>query len=697
MGVPEAIALASRGFRVFPLHRNGTKPVHEGWTEYASSDVAEVFDLFCTAWDEKGNAFPLQSDPGYNVGVLCDNMLVVDVDTKKGRSGWASFMRFDPDRETFTVETKSGGRHYYYDTAGASFANTSGTLGEGLDTRSYHGYVVGPGSVVDGKEYRVLYDPGVIADPPAELLRELKPPKTKNTAPNTFAYLDDERCIAHAQAVLAATEGCVEGEQSKRTYDVACAMRDCGVSEGVALWLMLDYWNERNSPPLSADDMERRVANAYLYAADVPGNRSPLLHFDGIDTSQFRIEPDIQKAPSVGETDGAQAATDRGQPEATEWGFGNLTPLSDLKPRPWLVNDFLLAGDVTTMSAAGAGGKTTFMLNAAIQLAVGAEEVMGYKSAVAGRPVRSVIHSAEDSVDELARRVHGSCLKYGYDPKQVAPFIALSSGKDRDLKFALMSDTGNPVVGEKAVEQVVALAAQGDVGLIGLDPLANLHNLNENDSVQMTFLMSVFNQLAAVTGAAVLIMHHTHKSSDGSVGSSRGSGAIVNSSRISLVLNPLAPAEGAELGVPSRDIPRVSWIADGKSNMSEKTNKRRWYIMQSVTLWTGDSVGVPMGYKIEQKRSASDERMAKAIREHMDHTHNTALSLKECVNVLRDMHGEDLFLKMSQAEGERTLRQIIIRTPAFLEMNQGGKVVPTGCANIAQPDNVALFDRKPKL
>ena len=697
MGVPEALALARRGFRVFPLHRNGTRPVHEGWTEYASSDVGTVFDMFCTAWDDKGVAHPLQSDPGYNVGVLCDNMLVVDVDVKKGRSGWASFMRFDPDVETFTVETKSGGRHYYYDTAGASFANTSGTLGEGLDTRSHHGYVVGPGSVVDGKEYRVLYDPGVMADPPTDMLREMKPPKTKNTAANTFSYLDDDRCIAHAKAVLEATEGCVEGEQSKRSYDVACAMRDCGVSEGVALWLMLDYWNDRNSPPLAPDDMERRISNAYLYAADVPGNRSPLLHFEGIDTSQFVI-PEIKNASPTGETGEAQATADRGQqPEATEWGFGNLTPLSDLKPRPWLVNDFLLAGDVTTMSAAGAGGKTTFMLNAAIQLAAGADKVMGYTSAVAGRPVRSIIHSAEDSVDELARRVHGSCLKHGYDPKEIAPYIALSSGKDRDLKFALMNDAGNPVVGDKAVEQVIALAAKGDVGLIGLDPLANLHNLNENDSVQMTFVMSVFNQLAATTGAAVLVMHHTHKSSDGSVGSSRGSGAIVNSSRISLVLNPLSPQEGAELGVPMRDIPRVSWIADGKSNMTEKTNKRRWYIMQSVALWTGDSVGVPVNYEVERKRNASDERMAHAIREHMDCTHNTALSLRECVGVLRDMHGEDLFLKMAQAEAERTLRQIVLRVPAYLEMNSKGLVVPKGCSEEPVRDNVVPFDRTPKL
>jgi hypothetical protein len=68
-----------------------------------------------------------------------------------------------PPVDTFTVATASGGTHLYYTApAGIQLRNTGGDRGNGLgwkiDTRSWGGQVVAPGSVVHGRAYRVVLD-----------------------------------------------------------------------------------------------------------------------------------------------------------------------------------------------------------------------------------------------------------------------------------------------------------------------------------------------------------------------------------------------------------------------------------------------------------------------------------------------------------------------------------------------------------
>ena len=61
--------------------------------------------------------------------------------------------------DTFTVATPSGGLHLYFlAPAGVELRNTAGKIGWKVDTRAHGGYVVAPGSIVDGGRYRVVVD-----------------------------------------------------------------------------------------------------------------------------------------------------------------------------------------------------------------------------------------------------------------------------------------------------------------------------------------------------------------------------------------------------------------------------------------------------------------------------------------------------------------------------------------------------------
>jgi RecA-family ATPase len=77
-----------------------------------------------------------------------------------------------------------------------------------------------------------------------------------------------------------------------------------------------------------------------------------------------------------------------------------------------------------------------------------------------------------------------------------------------------------------------------------LDPIAELHELEENDNVQMAKLMGMMRSVARETKAAILLLHHASKASvdagkKSAATATRGAGAIVNSARVSMELNEM--------------------------------------------------------------------------------------------------------------------------------------------------------------
>ena len=85
-------------------------------------------------------------------------LIVLDIDVKHKKRGDLSLVQLELDGfdlpRTFTVATPSGGSHLYYRTPKALRQGVD-TLGSGIDTRSLGGYVLGPGSSIDGRAYEI--------------------------------------------------------------------------------------------------------------------------------------------------------------------------------------------------------------------------------------------------------------------------------------------------------------------------------------------------------------------------------------------------------------------------------------------------------------------------------------------------------------------------------------------------------------
>ncbi|HET9168443.1 MAG TPA: bifunctional DNA primase/polymerase [Actinospica sp.] len=161
--------LMARGFALFPL-RPGTKvpAVPRDWEHAATTSPLRLRQL--------------GSGPHANHGIACgpSDLVVLDLDVAKGEQaraegatdGWRVLQELAAEHEgelprTYTVQTPSGGRHLYFrpPVDGPAPRNTVRRLGPLIDTRGAGGYVVAPGSRVDGVEYRVIEDAPIVPLP----------------------------------------------------------------------------------------------------------------------------------------------------------------------------------------------------------------------------------------------------------------------------------------------------------------------------------------------------------------------------------------------------------------------------------------------------------------------------------------------------------------------------------------------------
>lgn len=144
MAIEEARVCFKRGWNVIPLKKNTKVPsinIRNYLKERPTNEELGSFD-----WSG-------------NYGIICgevSGICVLDVDSPKGDFTLADRDININDYLTATVSTPNG-MHYYF-----KYNNRIRTgvavIGDGIDVRSDGGYVVGPGSEIDGKQYEWVPD-----------------------------------------------------------------------------------------------------------------------------------------------------------------------------------------------------------------------------------------------------------------------------------------------------------------------------------------------------------------------------------------------------------------------------------------------------------------------------------------------------------------------------------------------------------
>jgi KaiC/GvpD/RAD55 family RecA-like ATPase len=467
-----ATALADAGFHVFPLAAGQKIPAHKGWQAEATRDPEQLRQWF---------AAPSDFNIGIYTGKFGDSgaLLVVDIDRRAEKDGEKALFNLELEGCEFpaTLETQTpGGRHLFFSVPSA-VKQGANVLGPGIDTRSAGGYVVAPGSVVNGKPYQPAGNPQVVPAPQWLIDRCGRPRERAEVSPAPAADIDPERAADRARAyLLSDAPAAVQGRGGDTaTYRVAARLKDFGLTEDAAYGAMAEHWNGRCSPLWSLDELRTKVRNAYAYGNEAPGSAAPELQFKPV-------------APSPE----APTASTELRPRLYFETFGEVTPVID---KPALVEGLLDHGALSVLYGESNTGKTFVALDIAFHVATGA----AWQTKAAEQA--AVVYVAAEGGGNIKKRIAALRIhhKTGSAPLALVPCPIDLSGAGADV---------GPLV-----ELVASAAAKiGPIKLVVIDTLARaMGGGNENASEEMGALIRNVDRIRAETEAHVLLVHHSGK------------------------------------------------------------------------------------------------------------------------------------------------------------------------------------------
>lgn len=209
--------------------------------------------------------------------------------------------------------------------------------------------------------------------------------------------------------------------------------------------------------------------------------------------------------------------------------------------RVWVVEGMIPAGTAGVFAAVGDAGKSMMALKLALHITTAPGETgplnvsapMFFGQAVTARGA-AVVLTAEDDAAEVHRRLNGldpSHARAGR-PLYVVPMLATGGARS-----VLIDGPAGPVQTDFWRELRAQLLAIPDLKLVVLDPLSSFVSADINkDNVAGAALMTMLGELAATSGAGVMLVHHFAKGmvpADLSDARSaiRGAGALVDNGR----------------------------------------------------------------------------------------------------------------------------------------------------------------------
>lgn len=344
-----ARALALSGFKVFPLRPGDKRPLITKWQEQATNRLDQVLNW----WSVTPNA---------NIGIATgDGLTVIDIDTKdhnggNGADGAKSLeeieLIYGDLNPTLTVQTWSGGKHLYYKTDAPQSNKVA--LWPGIDIRGDGGYIVAPGSIIQGRPYRIIGSTFTV-EPGNDAVKELLKEESTYTNGSEPPPGTSDKLIPQGQRTDYLIKQCgalCDGTRSKETIKQLIAVIN----------------NTQLETPLTDRELEREV-------------------YPCID----RFKACTPKAVS-----NEQMAIAKGV---------NLVSFQELnyKTVDWLIPGYIPKGCITILGGDGGQGKTALWCNLVSAISCGNESILSRLALVNSKGI-SLVFSGEDDPESVLKK-----------------------------------------------------------------------------------------------------------------------------------------------------------------------------------------------------------------------------------------------------------------------------------------------------
>lgn len=433
--------LAKMGFKVFPLRENDKRPLFKGSAQtQGTTDLNQVRDI----WTQHPNA---------NIGIATGNGLtVIDVDTiaSHGVDGENSMLEYQVDNgfinETLEVTTPTGGKHYYYLTDN-EYSNKASIL-PGVDVRGLGGYVVGPGSTING----TLYEAKQLTEPQranSEVLQLLGACKKRETSTDPFEALEK----GYSETLIP--------RGSRTDYLIKqCAQLCDGTKTLETMKKMIQVINENNLEiPLTDKELEMEVFPS-------------LERFKKHEAK--KVDPETSIDPNK----------------------INLVNVSDIEKEyvEWLVPGYIPKGTITIIGGDGGLGKTSLWCNIASAISNGTPCVLQENNDVLYPYGEVVYFSGEDDTARVLR-----------------PRLEQNGANLDNIKTIPMDDDAftSLSIGGALIEGIIEARRPM---LVIFDPIQQfIKNADMSKRNDMRQIMTSLSKLGKKYGTTFILVMHTNK------------------------------------------------------------------------------------------------------------------------------------------------------------------------------------------
>ena len=257
-------------------------------------------------------------------------------------------------------------------------------------------------------------------------------------------------------------------------------------------------------------------------------------------------------------------------------------------PTGQIMGDFLVSGQLSVMLGAPGIGKSLLGIRHGVGLAAG----VGWAGDVPAEPRRVIVVCPEDSPYEIRKRIDAAILTSGADPELVSRNLTVLDTAGAFKVATRVGRDGRTVPPE--ARRLFELAKRAAVGLVCLDPLIELHDLNENDNGDMHFVAATLRDFAQYARCAVLITHHVGKIEGGKITlqSARGASALGGAVRAARGLSELSSDELKSLGIEAGDAHAYFKVGSLKSSYAPPSKVPTYYQRVSTPVDGGTAPGL---------------------------------------------------------------------------------------------------------
>ncbi len=149
---------------------------------------------------------------------------------------------------------------------------------------------------------------------------------------------------------------------------------------------------------------------------------------------------------------------------------------------------------------------------------------------------QSIMFMTEDGINECTNRAKVICKNMNMEYSIVENKIFWITLEEVTVpKLAYQGFGGIKEKDTEAIANLCDFSITNNVGFICFDPLRAFHELDENSNQEMPFLTrDIFPQIGKITGAVVLVLHHSAKGEGSQI---RGASSIGNDSRMAWVVS----------------------------------------------------------------------------------------------------------------------------------------------------------------